>query len=211
MPLRRFLIKTWKVLASHSLLWACKTPAPFSYHNDNMNVSCFSQSTVTLVVLYPSILSCLSIFFLFGFPFLYFHSPSTIMFGLSLIWSEGKNRRKRGSVNNSWALPPRKWGIMIRMLVPLLCRSVPTVKVGYATERAETKQLFWEERLCFPPRDGVGEAIPAGQKDKSNTTKTSSSRGPGNHLYIGCIIQDNYLDVRVVTGEHAAHCFRLFR
>lgn len=34
---------------------------------------------------------------------------------------------------------------MRRILVPLLCHSVPTVKVGYATEQAEAKQLFQSE------------------------------------------------------------------
>lgn len=61
---------------------------------------------------------------------------------------------------------------MIRILVPLLCHSVPTVKVGYATEQAETKQLFWAEKLCFPQRHEVGDALPPGQKEKRKTTKT---------------------------------------
>ena len=38
--------------------------------------------------------------------------------------------------------------IMILMLVLLLCHSVSTVKVGYATNQAETQQLF-SEYLCL--------------------------------------------------------------
>lgn len=61
---------------------------------------------------------------------------------------------------------------MIRILVPLLCHSVPIVKVHYATEQAETKQLFWAVRLCFPQRHEGGGALPPGQKENKKTKKT---------------------------------------
>lgn len=94
------------------------------------------------------------------------------LYVISLIRSEERNRGKRGSVNNLWVLPPWNWGIMIRILVPLLCHSVPVVKVGYATEQA--KQLFWAERLCFPQKHG-GDALSPGQKKTIKRHK----KGPG--------------------------------
>lgn len=39
----------------------------------------------------------------------------------------------------------------------------PFVKVGYATEKAETKKLFWAERLYFPQRPEGVDVLSLGQ------------------------------------------------
>lgn len=61
---------------------------------------------------------------------------------------------------------------MIRILVPLLCYSVPIVKVGYATEQAETKQLFWAEKLCLPKRHEGRDALSPKKTIKRQRKKT---------------------------------------
>lgn len=174
MPPRHFLIKTWKVLVSNPVLWACKTLASSSDHSDNMNV--FSRGFVCLQVPHnpciiglewcsvlispvapPSLFTSLSI------PVLSLIIYDYICCELDLIRGE-KLEKERRSVNNLWVLPTQNWGIMIRLLVPLLCHSVPTVKVSYATEQTETKQLFWAKKLCFPWRHEGGNALPPGQK-----------------------------------------------
>lgn len=96
---------------------------------------------------------------------------------------------------------------MICILVPLLCYSVPIVKVGYATERAETKQLFWAERLCFPQRHEGGNALSPGQKKTIKRTEKRNKylkcRRIGNHLCTGGVEEDNYLQEQAVTAGAA--------
>lgn len=95
-----------------------------------------------------------------------------------LPWAWFDQRGKAGEREDLWitydALPPRNWGITIRILVPLLCYSVPVVKVGYATEQAETKQVFWTGGLCFPQRRRrcLGHRT---KKDNKKSTKTTWS------------------------------------
>lgn len=90
---------------------------------------------------------------------------------------------------------------MIRILVPLLCYSVPIVKVGYATEQAETKQLFWAEKGSVFLR-GTKEEMPCFQdkKDNKKTNKYLKCRRIGNHLCTGCIEEDSYLQEQLVSA-----------
>lgn len=101
-------------------------------------------------MLCPDMPCCPSIFFLFLFPFLSCHSPSMIIFVMSLIWSEGRNRRKRGSVNNLWLLPPWNWGIMIRILVPLLCCCMPHRQGGLCNWTGWDKGTILGRKAVFP-------------------------------------------------------------
>lgn len=101
-------------------------------------------------MLCPKMPCCPSTFFLQTLVFLFVAAHLGVFLSSAWFDQRRKNWRKKDSVNNLWVLPAQNWGIMIRILVPLFSHSVPAVKVGYATEQTETKQLFWAERMCLP-------------------------------------------------------------
>ena len=143
-----------------------------------------------------------SIFFFFPFN----SSHVTHHLWLYLPWAWFDQRGKAGEREDLWitydALPPRNWGITIRILVPLLCYSVPVVKVGYATEQAETKQVFWTGGLRFPQRRRrcLGHRTKKDNKKSKKKKKHLKCRGTGKHLRTQGIEGDNYLQQEIVTG-----------
>lgn len=92
-----------------------------------------------------------SIFLQFLFPFLPCHSQSTLIFDMSLIWSERENGWMGGSVNNLWMLLPWNRSIMIPILVPLLCFSLPpSSRWVMHLSRLRQRRYSKQERLYFP-------------------------------------------------------------
>lgn len=90
-----------------------------------------------------------SVFLQFLFPFLPCHSQSTVIFDMSLIWSERKNGWKGGSVNNLWMLLPWNWSIMIPILVPLLCCSLPHHQGGLCIWAGWDKETTLSRKAIF--------------------------------------------------------------
>lgn len=178
MPLRRFLIKTWKVLASHSVLRACKPQHPLittgTLWTPHAEVLCASKSLITLAKLpwddalsqYPQLAPA-------------FHS--TPLLSLHILWlclswawfdQRGKMGESRGSVNNLWELPPRNWGIMICILVPLLCHFLPRCQGGLCNwERLRQSNYSGQRGCVFPQRHEGGGVFPLGQKQRKKDNK----------------------------------------